>query len=103
MLGLPGCTGFSLVAVHRLLTAAASLDVEQVGFSSFCSRAPTAWLNSCGHWLIVALRYVGSSWTRDRTHVSCIGRWILYHCNTWEAPYLNSSIVTRIPYNASYQ
>ena len=21
----------------------------------------------------------GSSWSRDRTHISCIGRWILYH------------------------
>ena len=30
----------------------------------------------------------GSSWPRDRTRVSwvpCIGRWILYHCATWEA------------------
>ena len=27
----------------------------------------------------------GSSWTRDQTHVSCIGRWILYHWATWEA------------------
>ena len=27
----------------------------------------------------------GSSWTRDRTHVSCIGRWILYQGATWEA------------------
>ena len=28
----------------------------------------------------------GSSWYRDRTWVSCIsciGRWILYHCTTW--------------------
>ena len=28
---------------------------------------------------------MGSSWPRDRTHVSCIGRQILYHCTTWEA------------------
>ena len=28
---------------------------------------------------LVALRYARSSWTRDRTHVSCIGRRILYH------------------------
>ena len=33
-----------------------------------------------------------SSWPRDRTQVSrvsCIGRWILYHCTTWgaRAPY----------------
>ena len=27
----------------------------------------------------------GSSWPRDQTHVSCIGRQILYHCTTWEA------------------
>ena len=30
-----------------------------------------------------------SSWTRDSSHisyVSCIGRWILYHWATWEAP-----------------
>ena len=27
----------------------------------------------------------GSSWPRDRTWVSCIGRQILYHCATWEA------------------
>ena len=24
---------------------------------------------------------------RDRTHISCIGRWILYHCVTWEAKF----------------
>ena len=28
---------------------------------------------------LVALRHVGSSWIRDRTHVSCIGKRILYH------------------------
>ena len=28
----------------------------------------------------------GSSQARDQTCVSCIGRWILYHWNTWEAP-----------------
>ena len=30
----------------------------------------------------------GSSQLRDRTHVywiSCFGRWVLYHCTTWEA------------------
>ena len=27
----------------------------------------------------------GSSWPRGRTHISCIGRWILYHWATWEA------------------
>ena len=28
----------------------------------------------------------GSSRPRDHTHVSCIGKWVLYHCTTWEAP-----------------
>ena len=31
----------------------------------------------------------GSFWPRDWTqvfYISCIGRWILYHCTTWEAP-----------------
>ena len=32
-----------------------------------------------------------SSQPRDQTHVSyvsCNGRWVLYHCVTWEAPHL---------------
>ena len=34
----------------------------------------------------VAISYsTGSSQTRNWTHVSSIGRWILYHCATWEA------------------
>ena len=32
--------------------------------------------------------HVGSSWTRDRTHVPCIGRWIINHCATREVPML---------------
>ena len=31
------------------------------------------------HGLSCPPQQVGSSWTRDRTHVLCIGRWILYH------------------------
>ena len=30
----------------------------------------------------------GISWPRDWTRVSCLGRWILYHWTTWEAPVL---------------
>ena len=29
----------------------------------------------------------GSSPPRDQIRVSCIGRWILYHGESWEAPY----------------
>ena len=37
-----------------------------------------------------------SSQTRDQTCVSCIsciGKWILYHCATWEAPCLNEAML----------
>ena len=43
-------------------------------------------------WILewVAISYSrGSPQFRDWTHISyisCIGRWILYHCSTWEAP-----------------
>ena len=40
----------------------------------------------------VAISYSrGSSWPKDRTHISCAsytGRWILYHCSAWEAQIL---------------
>ena len=35
---------------------------------------------------LVAPWHVGSSWTRARTHVPCIGRRILNHCATREVP-----------------
>ena len=41
----------------------------------------------------------GSSWPRDRTcvsHVSCIGRQVLYYWATWEAPWLLSLILHNI-------
>ena len=37
---------------------------------------------------LVAPRHVGSSWTRARTRVPCVGRRILNHCATREAPEL---------------
>ena len=64
------------VALHGLLMAVASLVAEHrlkcIGFSS------------CGTQALVALQHVESSWTRDRIHVCCIGRWILIHCTTRE-------------------
>ena len=40
------------------------------------------------HWALVAAYgwHVGSSWTRTRTRVPCIGRQIPNHCTTREAP-----------------
>ena len=37
----------------------------------------------------------GCSWPRDGTRVSCIGRQILYHWATWEAPRLGFSSVAQ--------
>ena len=35
----------------------------------------------------VAISYSsGSFWPRDQSYIPCIGRWILYHRATWEAP-----------------
>ena len=39
----------------------------------------------CGY--SVAWGYSESSWTRDQTHVPCIGRWILNHWTTREIPF----------------
>jgi len=76
-----------LIALHRLLMLWRPLVLwgmgcRRTGFSS-CS----AWAPLCTG--LVALRHVGSSQTRDRTHVPCIGRCILNPWTTLEVPYLN--------------
>ena len=61
-----------------------SMGSRYVGFSSWGS-----WALQCGlsrHMGLVAPWRVGSSQTRDRTHVPCIGRQILNHWTTGEAP-----------------
>ena len=76
--------GLLFISVCRPLTVAASFVAEH--------RLQTRRLSSCDSrvqlWLTgpVALRHVGSSQTRARTHVPCIGRQILNHCATREAP-----------------
>ena len=78
------CSGFSCCGA-RALGAQASV-VAACGLSSCGSRALERRLSS--RWLtgLAAPRHVGSSQTRDRTHVPCIGRWILNHCTTREVP-----------------
>ena len=49
----------------------------------YCSRARAQYLWSTS---LVVAQHVGSSWTRDRTHVLYIGRQILKHWTTREAP-----------------
>ena len=72
-----GKRGPLFIAVRGPLTIAASLVVEH--------RLQTRRLSNCGS-RAVAPRHVASSQTRARTRVPCIGRQILNHCATWEAP-----------------
>ena len=71
----------SLVAMLRSLIAVASLVVEHrfQGTQASVVVAPGFYSTDSTVVGLVALRHVGSSWLRDRTCISCIGRWILYH------------------------
>ena len=73
-----GKWGPLFIALRGPLTIAASLVAEH--------RLQTRRLSKL--WLTgpVAPRHVGSSQTRARTRVPCIGRQILNHCATREAP-----------------
>ena len=96
-----GCVGSSLLHVGFLqlrqpgATLCCSVRASHCGgFSLLWSTGSRcAGLSSCGTWAqqlwrtgLVAPRHVGSSRSRDRTHVSCIGRQILNHCATREVP-----------------
>ena len=70
--------GISLVAAHGLLIVVASFGVEH----SLQVHGPQ-YLCCMG---LVDLQHVGSSCTRDWTHVPWIGRQILYHWTTREVP-----------------
>ena len=87
MLHLCCCSGFFLVVANwgysSLQCVAFSLQWLLLLPSTGCKahRLQYMWLTG-----FVALQHVGSSWTRDRTCDCCIGRWILYHWATREAP-----------------
>ena len=88
-----GCVGSSFLCEGFLQLRRAGATLHPVARASHCRR-----LSCCGAqapdaqaqqlWLtgLVALRHVGSSQTRARTRVPCIGRQILNHCPTKEAP-----------------
>ena len=76
------CAGFSL----QWLLLLWSTGSRHVGFSSCVSWALERTLSSGGVWGLVAPQHVGSSQTRDRTRVPCIGRRILMQCATREVP-----------------
>ena len=78
-----GSEGYSLVSVCMFLNAVASLVLEPGFWGSWAqwlrfldSKVQAQWLWPTG---LVAPPHVGSSWTRDGTHVSCIGRQVLHH------------------------
>ena len=71
------CSGFSCCGA-RALGVRASVVVAQ-GLNSCGTRAQQLWRTG-----LVAPRHVGSSQTRARTRVPCIGRRILNHCATRE-------------------
>ena len=95
-MGLRGCSGFplvcasrdySLVVVHQvssqwlLLLQSLGSSLQELWFVA--SVDADGRLQSIGSVVVAqGLRcsaYVGSSQIRDQTHVSCIGRQILYH------------------------
>ena len=74
------CTGFSLWWLLLLQ----STGSRCTGFSSCDTQAQQLWLAG-----LLAPRHVGSSRTRARTRVPCIGKQILNHCTTREVPCLS--------------
>ena len=81
------------VAVHGLLIAVASLVAEHGlqarGLRQLWLAGSRAQARQLWHTGFVAPQHVGSSRTRARTRVPCIGRRILNHCTTREVPNYN--------------
>ena len=73
------CRGF--FCCRPQARGARALVAVACGLSSWGSQAHAQYL--CDTDLVV-LPNVGSSWTRNKTHVSCTGRWVLYHSATRE-------------------
>ena len=75
---------FSSCSEQGLLSSCSAWASHYHGFSWCRARAlDTGSIVGCTG--LVAPRHVVSFWTKDQTHVSCIGRWILYHWATREA------------------
>ena len=79
------CEGFLQLrqagaTLHRCAQASHYRGLSCCGAQAPDAQAQQLWLTG-----LVALRHVGSSQTRARTRVPCIGRWILNHCTTREA------------------
>ena len=88
-----GCVGSSFLCEGflQLRQAGATLHCgarayHYRGLSCCGAQAPDAQPQQLWHTGLVAPRHVGSSQTRARTCVPCIGRQILNHCATRETP-----------------
>ena len=68
------------VTLHRGVRASHCCGLSCCGAQAPGAQAQQLWLTG-----LVIPRHVGSSQTRARTHVPCIGRQILNHCATREA------------------
>ena len=89
VLGLHCCMGFPVASRGCSLGWCTAFSLWQLllrlskGFGarglSSCPSQPLERRISCWRSGLAAPRYVRSSQTRDRTCVSCISRWILYH------------------------
>ena len=80
---------YSLVVGNKGHSLAAVASLVENGLSATrASEAAAPSLQSTSSVVVplAALQHAGSSWIRDRTCVSCIGKWILYHWATREAP-----------------
>ena len=99
VLGLRCCTGFPLVVVsggllsccgagasQSTLPLLRSIGARACGLQELRLPGPRAQAQWLWHMGLIALQHVGSSRIRDQTHVSCIGRQILYHWATREVP-----------------
>ena len=81
------CCGVKLSqVVAGLLSSCASRTPHGSGFSRTELRLQAREPQQLQHSGLAALRHVGSSRTRDRTRVPCMGRWVLPHCATGYVP-----------------
>ena len=78
--------GLSVVAASRGYSSLWCAGFSLWWLLSLWSTGSRAQAQYLWHTGLVALRHVGSSRTRARTRVPCIGRWSLNHCTTREVP-----------------
>ena len=81
-----GCAGSLLLLMGFLQLRRAGAALGYSAWASHCSGFSCCVARALGAWASVVVAHVGSSRTRARTRVPCLGRRILSHCATREAP-----------------